>query len=133
MTLIEHLRSKIKSGLDNCDEVLEVLDEWESKGEIISRSDRLNSLLLKWHITNKKLFQYDELIARHKDKGHYLPSYTISIRDGDTVILHTAQKLNIFDEPTPWRTSIYDESYSDRIDGLMDALERAISFEENRF
>ena len=146
--LIEHLRTEITASQraweTNTSEfkagvcraytyILDMLEEWDTD-EIRPRSQRLYDLLREWNAVREKPdFRFGGLIAHYIKGSLYVHKHGASIKDDHTVVLHTERVSDLHGKVTPWRTSIYDESYSDRIDGLMDALERAISFEENRF
>lgn len=107
------------------------------KPEEALRPQRLYDLLAEWSAVEKKSqFSFGGLVATHTEpESIYVMRYGITVKANKTVVLRTG-KISYGSgclDSTPWRTAFYDESYSDRIDGLMNALEKAISFEENRF
>ena len=101
-----------------------------------SRSQRLYDLLKDWSaVYDKPGFAHSGINAVHHSTSTGFGMHCgVLIAEGDIVVLDTQQIMNIFDiSSSSWHTSIFDESYSDRINDLMDALEKALDFEKNRF
>ena len=103
------------------------------------RAQVLYDLLREWNTVDKKSnFAHGGLTAKCiNDLSMHGGTYGATVMDGDKAILKTRKRSYGLAgppiKPASWRTPVYDNSYSDRIDDLMDALRKAIETEETQF